>query len=268
MIFDHMTISILGCGWYGLELAKTLVQKGINVKGSTTSVQKIFLLAEAGIEPYLIDLSPDNKITDPAFFECDVLWISIPPKARAGKGAGYLDTIKWLISLINSHQIKQVVLISSTGVYGDINGEVNELTEPNPDSESGKILLAAEELLQQQIVFTTTIIRFAGLIGPGRDPGRFFAGKINVPNGNAPVNLIHLNDCVGISCAIVDKQAFGYTYNACAPEHPNRSDFYTRAALLSGLEIPRFIDENKSWKIVSGINVRGILDYQYKNDLI
>lgn len=262
-----MTVSILGCGWYGLELAKSLVNKWVKVKGSTTTTYKLSLLAASGIEPYLIDLSPINEIIDPSFFECDVLWISIPPKARTGNGAEYLLKIERLISLIKTYNIKQVVLISSTGVYSDSNAEVTELDSPSPDSESGKILLAAEELLKEQTAFTTTIIRFAGLIGPGREPGRFFAGKTDVPNGESPVNLINLTDCIGISNAILDKQAFGYTYNAVSPSHPTRANFYTQAAVAAGLELPHFIEEKENWKVVSSDNVRQILDYQYQNDL-
>ncbi len=259
-----MTVSILGCGWYGTALAGSLINKWIKVKGSTTTADKLTLLAEAGIEPYLIDLSPANETINPAFFECDVLWVCIPPKARTGNGAEYLNKIERLITLIKTHNIKQVVFISSTGVYGDSNTEVTELDAPNPDSESGKILLAAEELLNKEDAFTTTIIRFAGLIGPGRDPGRFFAGKTNIPNGQAPVNLIHLTDCIGISNALLDKQAFGYNYNAVSPSHPTRIEFYTQAAIDSGLAAPQFIEEKNNWKIVSEVTVSELLDYQYQ----
>jgi nucleoside-diphosphate-sugar epimerase len=259
-----MTVSILGCGWYGLALAKSLVNKWIKVKGSTTTSDKLSLLAEQGIEPYLIDLNPAAEIIDHNFFDCDILWISIPPKARSGQGSEYLFKIERLIDLIKATHIKQVVLISSTGVYGDHNTEVTELDTPNPDSESGKILLAAENLLKQQTDFTTTIIRFGGLIGPGRDPGRFFAGKIDVPNGDAPVNLIHLTDCIGISNAIIDKQAFGQTYNAVSPSHPTRAKFYTQAATIAGLDTPEFIEEKKAWKIVTSENIKNLLGYEYQ----
>lgn len=264
MIFDGMTVSILGCGWYGFALAESLVKKGISVKGSTTSVEKLPTLTKAKITPYLINLQIAKEVVDPAFFECDVLWISISPKARAGNGAEYLTTIKGLISLIKSYKIKQVVLISSTSVYADVNAEVNELSKADPDTESGKIMLQAEKLLKEQADFTTTIIRFAGLIGHGRDPGKFFAGKVNIPNGNAPVNLIHLTDCIGISHAILDTGAFGNVYNACSPTHPTRAEFYAKAALRAGLEAPEFTAEKKSWKIVSGINVSKVLNYDYE----
>ncbi len=259
-----MTVSILGCGWYGFEFAKSLVNKWIKVKGSTTTTGKLAMLAEYGIAPYQIDLSPDNEIIESDFFICDVLWICIPPKARAGQGAEYITKLERLIPHIIDNHIKEVVLISSTGVYGDNNTEVTELDIPEPDSESGKILLSAENLLKAQADFNTTIIRFGGLIGPGRDPGRFFAGKKDISNGDAPVNLIHLTDCIGISNAILDNQAFGTTYNAVSPSHPTRAEFYTEAAIRSGLDEPEFINEKQNWKIVNTINVDRILGYQYQ----
>lgn len=262
-----MTVSILGCGWYGLELAKALVNKWIKVKGSTTSAEKLAVLSQHGIEPYQIDLSTDDVI-DADFFDCDVLWISIPPRVRSGNGEIYLESLKKLIHHIKSEEIKQVVLVSSTGVYGDHNTEATELDAPNPDTESGKILLAAEEMLRAERSFTTTIVRFGGLIGPGRDPGRFFAGKAEIPNGEAPVNLIHLTDCIGISCAILDKQAFGHIYNAVSPAHPTKAEYYTAASSASDMEKPQFIDEKTNWKIVSSVNVDEYLGYEYQHELL
>lgn len=262
-----MVISILGCGWYGKALAVELVKKGINVKGSTTSAEKLAAIKADGIQPYLINLSPENKVIENDFFSCDILWISIPPKARAGKGSAYIDQISRLVGLISNYTIKQVVLISSTGVYGDNNSVMTELDEPNPDSESGRIMLEAESILKRETSFTTTVIRFAGLIGPGRDPGRFFAGKTGIPNGNAPVNLIHLKDCLGLSCSIIEEQAFGGIFNAVAPQHPSRDEFYTQASQRSGLEKPQFINESRNWKIIESVNVPRLLQYTYKVSL-
>ncbi len=262
----NTVISIAGCGWYGLSLAKVLIKSGIAVKGSTTSPQKLPTLAADGIKPFLIDFSSNKDASDPDFFACDVLWICIPPKARTGDGEAYLHSIKNIIAASKKYAIKQVVLISSTSIYADDNCDVNELITANPDTTSGKVMLAAENLLKQQTAFTTTIIRFAGLFGPGREPGRFFAGKKDIANGNSPVNLIHLHDCIGVSLAILNNKAFGQTYNACTPDHPTKAEFYTKAATRIGLEKPDFLDEKKDWKIISSLFVDSVLNYQYQID--
>jgi nucleoside-diphosphate-sugar epimerase len=258
-----MTVSILGCGWYGSALAKALIQKKVLVKGSTTSLNKLAMLEADGIVPYLIDLSVGGLNHDPEFFACDILVIAIPPKARSGAGAEYVPKLRKVINAIDKHLIKKIILISSTGVYADQNLEMSELSEPKPNSDSGKVLFEAEELFKQQTNFKTTIIRFGGLVGPGRDPGRFFAGKKEIPNGIAPVNMIHQDDCVGITLAVIDKSAFGYTINACTPHHPAKFAFYTQAAAKAGLVQPEFIPELKEWKIITSVNTDKFLGYDY-----
>ncbi|PAW93837.1 hypothetical protein CKK33_10155 [Mucilaginibacter sp. MD40] len=260
------TISILGCGWYGLPLAKALVSDGYKVKGSTTSGSKVEQLAGAGIEPFILDLSADRSTFPDDFFDTDVLVIAIPPKTRSGEGEEYLSKMEKVVASVNKHQVSKVILISSTGVYADMNKVVDEDTPPVPDTASGKILLQAETLFQQQIEFKTAIIRFGGLVGPGRHPGRFFTGKQGITNGLAPVNLIHLNDCIGITKAIIHKNAYGHIFNAVAQHHPTRADFYTQAAEKGELALPGFILKLDNWKIVESKNVPRILAYEYQTD--
>ncbi len=259
-----MVVSILGCGWYGKALARSFIQKGITVKGSSTSDEKLEQLSSEGIIPYFVQFDPDSENFDLAFFECDVLVISIPPKFRKGETTGYLPKVQRIINTILKYQVKKVIYTSSTGVYGDHNNEVNELSDPNPDTESGSLLLEAEILFQKEPNFKTAIIRFGGLVGPGRHPGRFFARKKDIPNGLAPVNLIHQQDCVGISEAIIEKDIFGYLFNACFHDHPTKAGFYGRTTLEAGLQIPEFINEFNNWKIVDSVNLKSILNYEFK----
>ena len=246
-------ISILGCGWYGLELAKELIKNNYTVKGSTTTPEKLNSLQQSGIIPYLINFSEGEDHFDTDFFNCDLLIISIPPKRSASEQHTFLSKIQRISNAAISGNISNIIFISATSVYGDSNEEVNELTTPSPETESGKAILSAESVLKSISKLTTTILRFGGLIGPNRDPGRFFAGKSAIPNGKAPVNLIHLSDCIGLTLSIIEKQAFGYTYNACATDHPTDQSFNTAASLKSGFEKPQFNDELLNWKSVQYI---------------
>ena len=256
------TVSILGCGWYGFALAQRLQKAGIKVKGSCTSSSKFVTLEEAGIKPYRIVFDSSEQSYDPDFFQCDVLIVAIPPKRRLGEADKYVQKIEQVKNAIAVSGIKQVIFISSTSVYGDNNTTVDEDVVPVPDTESGRVILEAEHLLQDQSDFTVTILRFGGLIGPGRDPGRFFAGKKQIPNGLAPVNLVHLDDCLNVTIAILQKEAFDYTFNAVSSTHPTRSDFYTQAARLGGYEVPEFVEELNNWKIVNSRHLKSVLDYE------
>ena len=74
------TITILGCGWLGLPLAQTLVKEGYSVKGSTTREEKLEVLQDAGVEPYLVRLEPEVTGDDVvAFLQSDILVVNIPP---------------------------------------------------------------------------------------------------------------------------------------------------------------------------------------------
>ncbi|WP_316736232.1 NAD(P)-binding domain-containing protein [Pedobacter aquatilis] len=256
-------ISVLGCGWFGFAFAKKLVALDYAVKGSTTTSEKLMLLAEENIQPYLVNFTADKIQADLDFFDADVLFICIPPKRNSVELDDYPNKIQ---SIINAAEGKSrnIVLISSTSVYGDENKTVNENSETKPDTASGKIILQTEGIIQNQLQQNFTILRFAGLIGPERNPGRFFAGKTAVPNGLAPVNLIHQTDAVGIALAIIQQQAFGRIYNACAPQHPDRKTFYTKAAADSDLENPEFLEEKTSWKVIESLNVPKFLEYEFE----
>ena len=262
----YNSISILGCGWYGLELAKHLLSKNYLVKGSTTSPEKLPLLARDGIQPYLVNFQEDQISYHPDFFVSSTLIIAIPPRRSTAEQATFLKKITAIANAANNKIIENIIFISSTAVYANENETVTESTSPNPETESGKAILESEKLLKSHQEFTTTILRFAGLIGPGRDPGRFFAGKKDIPNGKSPINLIHLKDCVGITMQIITQNVFGHIFNACAPHHPSKQDFYSQASLKSGLGDPIFINELKTWKIISSERIPSLLKYKYLID--
>lgn len=259
-----MTVSILGCGWFGKALAGSLIEQGINVKGSATSEDKLAALSALGLQPYRVHFDPDSETYDPGFFDCDVLVVSIPPKFKQGGADDYFPKINRIIDAIKNQQVAKVIYISTTGVYDEDCGEVTEQNAPQPTTQTGNILLEAEKLFQHEQGFKTTVVRFAGLVGPNRNPGRFFAGKTNIPNGQAPINLIHLDDCVGIVTAIIQKEAFGYVFNASSPDHPSKSKFYRQAATQAGLPLPEFIDELKAYKIISSSLLSSVLSYSFK----
>lgn len=261
---NKQSIGILGCGWFGFPLAQSLVKLGHNVKGSTTSIEKLDKLVEAGILPFLLDIQADKIIGDSIFFNSDILVVNIPPKRSSTEVLIYPHKIEQICSAAYKAGVKHIIYVSSTGVYGNVNKTVSELDVPKPESQSGKVLLQGEDIVKNTTNATSTVLRFGGLIGQGRDPGRFFAGKQHIANGQSSVNLVDLDDCIGVLLQIIEKQAFGHTYNVCAPHHPSRADFYTHAAQKSGLAKPSFMDELTSWKIVESVNIPKLLAYTFK----
>lgn len=266
-------ISILGCGWLGLPLAKSLLENGFSINGSTTSVEKIPLLESVGIQPFQIELSEtDIKGEIDLFLEnSEILIIDIPPKLRSVATENFVKKIDNLIPFIEKSTLKKVIFISSTSVYADNNSVVTEATKPDPNTESGKQLLEAENLLQSNINFKTTVIRFGGLIGKNRHPIYILVGRKNLENSEAPINLIHQTDCIGVIKAFLrqaqnDNWNWNETFNAVAPYHPTRKEYYTKKALELHLPLPEFDQIKPSvGKTISSSKVDIILKYKFQN---
>ena len=274
-------ISILGCGWLGLPLAKKLIEKGHSVNGSTTSENKLPILENAGIKPFIVILSEvegalesesvSESITD-FLAKSEILIIDIPPKLRGSNADPsdssrkiFVEKIENLILFIEKSTVKNVLFVSSTAVYGNENGIVTEETNANPETESGKQLLLAETLLQKNQNFETTILRFGGLIGEDRHPVKFLAGKENLENPDAPVNLIHQNDCIGIIEEIIKQSKWNEVYNAVAPFHPSREEYYTQQAKNHNLVLPTFSTEKSNIKkVISSEKITNSLSYQFR----
>lgn len=260
-------ISILGCGWLGLPLAKSLLEKGFSVNGSTTSLEKITVLEKAGISPFQINLFEDSIEGNIDLFlsYSEVLIIDIPPKLRGNSSENFVTKIQNIIPFIEKSSVEKVIFVSSTSVYSDDNSIITEETKPNPDTESGKQLLEAEQLLQKNSNFQTTIVRFGGLIGEDRHPIKFLAGRKNIENPEGPINLIHQVDCIGIIEAIYETNSWQETYNAVTPYHPIRKEYYTHKAIELNLPLPEF-DESKIsiGKTILSDKVASVLNYEFE----
>ena len=274
-------ISILGCGWLGLPLAKTLIENGFSVKGSTTSENKLSLLEENKIEPFLLSLFEDKiegNITE-FLNNSEVLIIDIPPSLRKDTSISFVAKIKTLVTQIEKSEIKKVLFVSSTSVYRDVFPieEITEETPTNPDTESGRQLVEVEQLLLGNLNFDTTIIRFGGLIGEDRHHIKFLAGKENVENPDAPINFIHQEDCIGIITAILkhhlnsselSEQIDNQIFNAVAPQHPTRLEYYHKKAKNMNLALPIFVKDTASkGKIILSTKIATVLSYTFKKEI-
>ncbi|MFD2999203.1 SDR family NAD(P)-dependent oxidoreductase [Pontibacter toksunensis] len=260
-------ISIMGCGWLGMPLAERLTKAGYDVKGSTTTPRKLELLQQNGIRPYLLNLQDENLDREALkeFLQAQVLVLNIPPHLRSDGGESYLEQMHLLLQFLADSPVSRILFISSTSVYLDLNRVITEedilfTEEQQPDH----MLLQAEKLFQQGDGWLTTVLRFGGLVGENRKPGRFLAGKKNVPNGDAPVNLIHLDDCLNILHRIVEEDIWGKTFHACADMHPLRKEFYHQAALALGLTPPEFNDMDEThFKLINSQKIKDALSYSF-----
>jgi nucleoside-diphosphate-sugar epimerase len=258
-----MKISILGCGWLGLPLGKHLVEQGYQVKGSTTSETKTFALTSAGIHPFLLNLSPaitGEKISE--FFDAETLIIAIPPRASKFGEDFHVQQIHSLIPFLEQSSISNIIYISSTSVYPELNRVVIEQDETIETSG----LVQAEKILQSfSKTIKTTLLRCGGLMGYERIPAKYFAGK-TINTGQIPVNYVHRDDVIGIIESIILQKKFGAIFNIVSPQHPVREDVYLKNCTDLGFKKPIFENPTEAipFKIISPEKLLNEIKYTFK----
>lgn len=245
------TLSILGSGWLGKPLIKHFVDLGWQVNASCRDLQRSDELLALGATPCLVDIDT-QRIAGNAFLNADLLIVNIPSKNIEG--------FAWLNEQLASSPIKHVIFVSSTSVYPD---EPRAMSEDDTDESRPTPLRQIEQLFMASPRVSTTVVRFAGLVGPHRHPGRFFASGRAVPNPDAPVNMIHLDDCVAVIHEIVQQNCWGEIFNACADTHPSKREFYGKYTLEYRGALPTFGDSDPAvGKVISNEKLKRVLEYE------
>ena len=267
-------VSILGCGWLGRPLGQRLVDRDVRVRGSTTTPEKVDALRQDGIEPYHLVLDPDLSGDDPSsVFQSPILVLNVPPPRGTDDVRTYhrrqIDAVR---SAAADGDVEWILFASSTGVYPNVERTVTEADQPPGQPEAlpgsrrstGEALLDVEGRLMDDDRFETTVVRFGGLYGNDRHPGRFLAGRTNVGRPEAPVNLIHRDDCVALLLTLLEQNVRDDVFNACADAHPTRRAVYTRAAEVLGLDPPTFDEsDTTTGKVVDNQKVKTRTGYQF-----
>ncbi|WGK65697.1 SDR family oxidoreductase [Croceiramulus getboli] len=265
------SIAIAGMGWLGLPLAQRMQALGYNVKGSVSTTTKAADLTARGFNAHAIMLTEQGVEGDVEQFLADVdtLYILIPPGLRRNSGANHALKMAYFLSAVEDTAVGQVVLVSSTSVYSDEQGQVTEKEFPRPDTQAGQQLLEVEQMFFNSPRLNTAVVRFGGLIGGSRNPVRFLAGREGLSNGQAPVNLIHREDALQILFTILQKKAFGRIFNAVHPDHPVKKDYYRQKAIELNLEPPSYTEDSEEdrFKQIDSVNLQLVLNYAFKESI-
>ena len=195
-----MRILIAGCGEVGCRVGLKLAGLGHQVYGLRRDTSTI----PSPIVPIALDLSrPINKHLLPVDIDQVIYILSANAFNEAAYQQAYVDGVKHLIGGLDSANNipERFIFVSSTSVYGQHQGEwVDEGSETRPTGFNGQVMLEAEQQVMR--LPGSTIVRFSGIYGPGRNR------MINqVKNGQlAPIepviysNRIHASDCARVLC--------------------------------------------------------------------
>lgn len=252
------SVLIVGCGWVGKKLGQHLNENGFKVIGTTRSEQNFHEIEGYGITPVKLEL-PVDKIQNIELPEVDSVVISVSP-GRGDNRDEYPKNIRQLAKLWKGSNT-QVIMYSSTGVYGNAQGVISEShTKPTVNSEN--TICAAEGELCEAFS-DSVILRLAGLYGEDRHPVKYLAGRKNIKNGDAPVNLVHREDVIQVTKLMLNNDIRSAIYNVCCPAHPSKKELYTTVANKLDMEEPEFLSGGTGNKQISSDKLIEDLKYEF-----
>ncbi|WLS80323.1 SDR family oxidoreductase [Erwinia pyri] len=262
-------VAIVGLGWLGMPLGLSLTAHGWQVLGSKTTQDGVDAARMCGIESYLLELKPE-LICDAddleALLSVDALVITLPASRTAEGGESYMLAVQQIVDSALARAVPRIIFTSSTSVYGSGSGVMKESAPLEPQTIAGKTLKELEEWLHHLPHTSVDILRLSGLVGPGRHPGRFLAGKTDLADGSHGVNLVHLEDVVAAISLLLQTPKGGHIYNLSAPEHPARSEFYPAVARQLELTPPTFRQQadGDRGKLIDGSKICRDLGFEYQ----
>jgi nucleoside-diphosphate-sugar epimerase len=207
-------VLIVGCGYIGSLVAQLLNKQGIDV-WSLNRTPKHLSPQIKQILGDVTDLSSLPRLNKN--FDAVVYAVSPQNKTEEAYRSAYYTGLAHVMKKINHPNNSRVILpmdkessvrvllVSSTGVFGQNGGEwVEEETRPNPTNETSRQLLEAERLAIR-LGNPGIVIRLGGIYGPGRTRmiKKFMDGECTCPETLHYTNRIHRDDCAESICHLL-----------------------------------------------------------------
>lgn len=237
-----MRVLIAGCGDVGTGLGLLLADRGHEVWGLRRHPRGL----PAPIRPRAADLTdPDSLENLPA---CDYV---IYTAAAAGQTEeayrlAYVEGVRNLLAALEDQdrEPRRVFFTSSTGVYGQNHGEwIDEASPAKPKTFTGRILLEAERRVLES-PYPGTVVRLAGIYGPGRTRliDQVASGEAVLYEEPSYTNRIHRDDCAGFLAHLVAMDLSGKAvddvYVGVDDDPAERGDVLRFLAELLGVPAP------------------------------
>lgn len=234
---------IFGCGYLGRRVAALWKAAGSDVHLVTRSPDRAREFATEGYSPIVADITDRASLTNLPSADAVLFAVGFDRAAGRSMHEVYVEGLRAALDALPP-DIGRFVYISSTGVYGQTDGDwVDEDSPCRPEREGGRACLAAEELLKgHRLGDRAIVLRLAGIYGPGRIPRRedLLAGRPIAAAENGFLNLIHVDDAARIVLAAEQSARVPRTYVVSDGQPVERRQYYEELARLLGAPSPQF----------------------------
>lgn len=252
-------VFIVGCGYVGVRVAAEEQLRGAHVRALARSADAVEGLRVRSIEPVRGDLDEPASL-EPVRPPGAIAYYFAPPPAEGVED----PRLEAFLAAQHSDALPgRIVLISTTGVYGDCAGAwVDEGWPPRPQSDRARRRLASEQALQgwaEARGVDYAILRVPGIYGPGRLPvERLRRGEPVLAEADSPwSNRIHVDDLVRACLAAAEADRPGGLFNVSDGHPSTMTDYFNQVADALGLPRPPQISRAEAEQTLSA----GMLSY-------
>jgi nucleoside-diphosphate-sugar epimerase len=238
--FGKPSILIIGCGDIGLRVVKQL-SRSHRVFALTSSPNRLQELREVGATPILGDLDKPESLWRLSGLAQTVIHLA-PPQNQGNRDCRTRNLIRILSQ--GSNTVRRLIYISTTGVYGNHQGEkVSEATPVSPESERAKRRVDAERVLRLWAPahgVALTILRVPGIYASDRLPLERIQSQTPalLPEEDAYSNHIHSDDLARLVCAAVYHGKPQRIINTCDGGETKMGDYFDEVADAFGMDRP------------------------------
>lgn len=232
-------VLLIGCGDLGQRVARRFLARGDHVY----ALRRHPPVDDGGIQWLQGDITRADTL--PALPAGITRLIHVPaPGARDAdvyRGV-FVDGLRNVLDALDTTQLKRVVFVSSSAVYGEHHGDwVDEDTPPAPQGFNGRVLLEAEAALAARGLSSTSI-RLAGLYGPGRLQliERLRSGAAGAPRQPEHwANRMHIDDAASAVFHLALLPEVAPVYVGCDDTPLPLHVLYAELASMAGAPEPR-----------------------------
>jgi nucleoside-diphosphate-sugar epimerase len=232
-------VFIAGCGYVGQRVAKHYLNQQLPVTALTRGNDQY--LQQLGLQTIVGDLdNPETLKSLPIQRDNLIFYFAPPPNQNT------IDPRLRNFLNVLTQPIEKIVLISTTGVYGDCKGEwITEDHPLNPQADRAKRRVDAENTLKNSNL-NYTILRVAGIYGAGQLPiERLKKGIPVLKESQSPFsNRIHVDDLVEVCGLAAEKAPAQSLYHVSDGNPTTMTDYFNQVADALKLPRPPEIDLN------------------------